>query len=89
MSDKLSTPDFRHYPMSPGLESVEPGPNWLQLRWRDGAEGRFHYVWLRDNAADAASIDPHSHEKLFDILDFCGRYPAPGGERRQRRCVMA
>ena len=70
MSQQVTTPDFRHYPMLPGLASAELESAWLRLRWRDGAEGRFHYVWLRDNAADPDSIDRHSRERLFDILDF-------------------
>ncbi len=70
MSQNVATPDFRHYPMSPGLASAEIEASWLRLRWRDGVEGRFHYIWLRDNAADATSIDAHSHERLFEILDF-------------------
>ncbi len=70
MTKNVATPDFRHYSMVPGVAAAMLEPGWLRLRWRDGVEGRFHYVWLRDNAADAASIDPHSHERLFDILDF-------------------
>ena len=66
----LRTPDFRFYPLKPGIERATLEARWMRLRWTDGAEARFHHVWLRDNAADAASIDAHSRERLFDILDI-------------------
>lgn len=65
-----ATPDFRIYPLEPGIDSAQLEAKWVRLRWTDGAVARFHHVWLRDNAADAASIDPHSRERLFDILDI-------------------
>ncbi len=69
-SDQIATPDFRSYPARPGLVAAEPDESWVSLRWADSVEARFHYLWLRDNAADELSIDAHSHERLFDILDI-------------------
>ncbi len=66
----IATPDFRCYPMSPGVAAAELEPGWVRVRWQDGQQARFHFIWLRDNAADARSIDPHSRERLFDILDL-------------------
>ena len=66
----IPTPDFRHYAMEPGLVTVSHHGSTIEVEWSDGMRGRFHSVWLRDNAADEQSIDPQSRERLFQILDF-------------------
>lgn len=66
----ITTPDFRYYPMRPGVAAAELESGWVRVRWQDGQQGRFHFIWLRDNAADENSIDPHSHERVFDILEL-------------------
>ncbi len=42
----------------------------VHVTWEDGCEGRFHSIWLKDNAADELSIDPHSRERTFDFLSL-------------------
>ncbi len=66
----IPTPDFRNYPLQPALARVEAEEQWLRVRWEDGVEGRFHYVWLRDNAADDWAIDPQSHERIFQFQEL-------------------
>jgi len=66
----IPTPDFRHYEIEPGLVAAISRDSVVEVEWSDGQRGRFHAIWLRDNAADELSIDPHSHERLFDILDI-------------------
>jgi gamma-butyrobetaine dioxygenase len=39
--------------------------NSLTLRWSDGFESSFHYVWLRENCR--SSIDSDSGQRSFDI----------------------
>lgn len=56
--------------MEPGLVAVGRQGSIVEVEWSDGKRGRFHAIWLRDNAADKHSIDPHSHERLFQVLDF-------------------
>lgn len=68
--ETIATPDFRDYAGRPRVAATEIETDWLRVTWEDGAQGRFHFIWLRDNAADAASIDPHSRERVFDILDI-------------------
>lgn len=66
----LTTPDFRHYPRQPQVVAAVIESGWVRVTWGDGQQGRFHFIWLRDNAADARSIDADSRERLFDILDI-------------------
>ncbi|MGF1610827.1 MAG: gamma-butyrobetaine dioxygenase [Kiloniellales bacterium] len=42
----------------------------LRLRWADGSEGRFHAIWLRDNALDPTTRDPGNGQRLVTILDI-------------------
>ncbi len=69
-SGNIPTPDFRHYPTEPAIVAASIEHRWVRVEWADGQQGRFHFVWLRDNAADEGYIDPHSRERLFDILDI-------------------
>jgi len=69
MTSSIPTPDFRDYPMEPGVVSADAEGRHVRVRWSDGMEGRFHAVWLRDNAAGEGFTDPHSRERIFDILD--------------------
>lgn len=41
----------------------------VRLRWTDGTTARFHAVWLRDNAPDAATRDPHNGQRLITIAE--------------------
>ena len=48
--------------------SVEAGGEVLSLR-ADGRVWRFHGVWLRDNAQDAATRDPRNGQRLITLAD--------------------
>jgi gamma-butyrobetaine dioxygenase len=41
----------------------------VTLSWRDGRNARFHAVWLRDNALDAATRNPSNGQRLITVLD--------------------
>jgi len=56
----------------PGLNSVEviDGGGALALQWDDGRSLRFHAIWLRDNALDAASRSPQNGQRLVTLQDI-------------------
>ncbi len=67
----IPTPDFETYPMDkPVVEAaIEDGVIWV--KWADGHQGRYHFIWLRDNcAAFGTSIDPDSRERIIPFLDI-------------------
>lgn len=66
----MQTPDFRRYLLDPAVTAAEINGNVVQVTWADGEQARFHSIWLRDNAADAGSIDPHSRERTYDFLSI-------------------
>ncbi|WP_085904202.1 gamma-butyrobetaine dioxygenase [Kiloniella majae] len=42
----------------------------LQVTWHDGSSARFHALWLRDNALDAATRSEGNGQRLITILDL-------------------
>ena len=42
----------------------------VELQWQDGTQARFHAVWLRDNALDAATRDPGNGQRLIALSDI-------------------
>lgn len=42
----------------------------LQATWHDGSSARFHALWLRDNALDAATRSERNGQRLITILDL-------------------
>ena len=42
----------------------------LRLAWADGQVARFHALWLRDNAQDAATRSPENGQRLITLLDI-------------------
>jgi gamma-butyrobetaine dioxygenase len=42
----------------------------LTIRFPDGETARFHAVWLRDNARDAATRDPSNGQRLITVSDI-------------------
>ncbi|KKJ75954.1 gamma-butyrobetaine dioxygenase [Kiloniella litopenaei] len=42
----------------------------LQVSWQDGTSARFHALWLRDNALDAATRSEGNGQRLITILDL-------------------
>ena len=41
-----------------------------RLTWSDGVSARFHAIWLRDNALDAATRSAGNGQRLITILDI-------------------
>lgn len=54
------------------LASVEilDGGAALRAAWSDGRTARFHAIWLRDNALDAATRDPGNGQRLITLGDI-------------------
>ena len=49
------------------IEKIEKNRSDLKIKWSDGEESRFNYMWLRDNCPTAHDKD--SHHRMFNILD--------------------
>jgi len=47
-------------------EIIETGAA-IGVGWGDGTTARFHAIWLRDNALDAATRDPRNGQKLLRL----------------------
>jgi gamma-butyrobetaine dioxygenase len=54
------------------MQEVEviDGGGALALRWDDGSTLRFHAIWLRDNALDAATRSPQNGQRLLPLQDI-------------------
>jgi len=48
------------------IESIDSQPGLLVVRWSDGLQSRYPYLWLRDN--DPSAFDPETQERIFDLL---------------------
>ena len=46
------------------------GGGEAKLVWADASSARFHAIWLRDNALDAATRSPGNGQRLITILDI-------------------
>ncbi len=44
----------------------------VRIVWDDGQAARFHAIWLRDNARDAATRDPANGQRLISLADIPG-----------------
>jgi gamma-butyrobetaine dioxygenase len=50
------------------IEKIEKDRSDLKIKWSDGEESKFNYMWLRDNCPTAHDKD--SHHRMFNILDI-------------------
>lgn len=48
------------------IESVALIDHAIQIRWNEGIDSTYHYIWLRDNCPSA--FHPHTGERSFDLL---------------------
>ena len=39
------------------IEKIEKGRSYLKIKWSDGEESKFNYLWLRDNCPTAHDKD--------------------------------
>ena len=46
------------------------GGNAVRLHWSTGQNARFHAIWLRDNALDAATRDPGNGQRRISLADI-------------------
>ena len=51
--------------MTGNAATLTPLQHGVAITWLDGHEGRFPYIWLRDN--DPADLHPDTRERLFDL----------------------
>lgn len=67
----ISTSDFDTYAMDKPVVEATVEDGVIRVKWTDGHEGRYHFIWLRDNcAALGKSIDPDSRERNVPFLDI-------------------
>jgi gamma-butyrobetaine dioxygenase len=52
------------------VQSVSQGSRTLRVRWSDGKEGEFHYLWLRDNCPCPSCRHPKTKERLVYTADI-------------------
>lgn len=52
----------------PLVQQLEVAPESLTVRWADGSVDEFPSLWLRDNRAE--DRDPHSGQRLIDVMDL-------------------
>ena len=49
------------------IEKIEKDTSDLKIKWSDGEESKFNYMWLRDNCPTAHDKD--SRHRMFNILN--------------------
>ena len=49
------------------IDKIEKDTSDLKIKWSDGEESKFNYMWLRDNCPTAHDRD--SHHRMFNILN--------------------
>ena len=49
------------------IDKIEKDTSDLRIKWSDGEESKFNYMWLRDNCPTAHDKD--SHHRMFNILN--------------------
>ncbi len=73
----IPTPDFETYPDDPAVSDAVADEGRVTVTWTDGHSSWFHPIWLRDNCACGACIDPGSRERLTSFVDLpCVPRPA-------------
>ncbi len=67
--DLPGTPDFDVYPIAETITGADTdgGGGVVRVEWSDGKTSRFHALWLRENAADAQTINLDTRESIFDL----------------------
>lgn len=69
VNDLPPTPDFDSYPVPAAIAAAvrEADGRVLRLQWSDGRTSRYHAIWLRDNATDAANLNLETREQRSDV----------------------
>ncbi len=65
----LRTPDFDAYPTQHIVARAEPDTHGVRVVWDDGAESRYHALWLRENSPDPDTTHPTTRETTLRIVD--------------------
>jgi len=61
------TPDFDTYPISESITAAKTDGAVVTVVWSDGVKSRYHALWLRENAADPATLNPLTRESTYDL----------------------
>ena len=64
------TPDFDHWPSSPGIANIKASDGALEITWCDGKASSHHALWLAENDPAPEVLHPRSRETLLSPLDF-------------------
>ena len=48
---------------SPAISDLRPEPTRLHVRWSDGVESQYPWIWVRDHAHDEATIHPVTQQR--------------------------
>ena len=68
ITDSLpGTPDFDVYPINEAITAAKTNGEVVTVDCLYGVESRYHALWLRENAADAATINPLTRESIYDL----------------------
>jgi gamma-butyrobetaine dioxygenase len=68
---QIPTPDFETYPLDNPLTEAGVDDGVVGVTWADGHQGRFHFIWLRDNCPmPGTSVDPDSRERTVPFLNL-------------------
>ena len=65
--DLPGTPDFDVYPVTEAITAAKTDGAVVTVAWSDGSKSRYHALWLRENAADPATINPLTRESTYDL----------------------
>ena len=61
------TPDFDAYPVAEAIAAATTDGEVVTVAWSDGVTSRYHALWLRENAADPATINSLTRESTYDL----------------------
>lgn len=69
--------DLAPYAGRERIVEIRPYTETLWVKWDDGHEARFSWIWLRDHCACAACRHPTTRERLFELYDLSLPLAAP------------
>lgn len=68
-AELAEVPGFAHYDIKHWPAQLTLGEQSLTIRWDDGHDSEFHYLWLRDNCPCSDCVTALSGEQVFEICD--------------------
>ena len=68
------------------IERIEAADDGLHVRWADGAESQYPWLWLRDHAHDEATLNPVTQQRQLETASL-RRDLRPGDATTTGDCV--